>query len=516
MLLNDGIFWDDWLWVIALKEKNWSVIRDMGFERGAPLDTYFQWFFSGFHDIEFAHRFVAFLSILLAALLVYAICRQVGVLTRDESIWIALISMAYPAFQTQILLSTTNYLFYYMLFLGGVFLALKSQNRNFVLGYGLRFGALILFFLSFTLNSLLVFYFGFLLLLALFVRQLKALSVREMFTRFLPRHLDYILLPFLFWILKQGLFPVYGSYDTYNQFIFSPQLIRSSLVTFLDYGIFQQFYAPLQVFFTKRGVALLGLLSILWMIKDFRNSSFRHLTKSYGLLAYGFLLMSLAILPYIVVGRSPSLTGWGTRHSLLLALPVALIIVAVARILFHAPKGGFSVIGKILLTTLLLTFSFATISHYVGWQARWVKDRSMMVNLGQLNGAEEYSVYWIDDQFPLGGEANYDVYEWSSIFKLVWGGETRIGFHEPPSTTQKITDYKPIKGYNIDDFDPAGCQAILMIRQGASTHSEVGLVARYFYYRFLQPQSMQDFLVDITRVQVSAFASPLAVNCKQN
>src|SRR5512143_840826 len=99
LLFNDGIYWDDWLWILALKAKDWPRIRVAGFSRGAPLDAYFDWFFSMFRNTESAHRLVAFLSILLIAILTRALCRQAGRLSRVESWWVAVLAMVYPAFQ---------------------------------------------------------------------------------------------------------------------------------------------------------------------------------------------------------------------------------------------------------------------------------------------------------------------------------------------------------------------------------------------------------------------------------
>jgi hypothetical protein len=197
---------------------------------------------------------------------------------------------------------------------------------------------------------------------------------------------------------------------------------------------------------------------------------------------------------------------------LLLGLPVALVVVAIARILFSSFKTGFQKAGWVFLSTLLLAFSFATISHQVGWQARWVKDRSVMVNLAQLDGAGKYSVYWIDDRYILGGEDFYRFYEWSSMFKKVWGDETRIGLDIRYYTDKDFQDFEPYftKRYNLGEFHPGGRQAALIIRQGARPRSEVGLVARYYFHRFLRPRRMAEFLAGVTQVEVNPKQSRLA------
>jgi hypothetical protein len=518
LLFNDGIYWDDWLWVTALKEKNWPVIHAMGFERGIPLDSYFQWFFSGFQNIEFAHRFVAFLCILVSAMLVHAICRQVGVLTWSESLWIALVSMTYPAFQTQIILSTTNYLFYYMLFLGGVLLALKSKARSSFQRYGLRIGALILFFLSFSLASLLVFYFGFLLLLLLFVRRLKSFSLRETLTRFVPRHLDYIFLPFLYWAVKEIMFPQYGLYADYNRFQFSPVTLVLNLGGFLNNAVYFQLNSTLKQLLEQPALGLFIVLAA-YQIFPALKLNLRHFfsIKSYWLLGFGVVLFGLGIFPYVIVGQAPASHGWSTRDAILVGLPMALVILGAIGMVFSPDRERLSRPGFVFLLTVAVAFGLITVNNYLSWQARWVKDRSVMVNLGQLAGAEKYSIYWVDDQYPLGGEDNYRFYEWSSMFEQIWGDQTRIGLDQRYSTPKLIEELKPTftANYNLSDLDPAGCQATLTIRPRASPPPDFELVVRYLYYRFLRPQGMQDFLAGVTRVSVQLLPSLLAINCRQ-
>ncbi len=102
------------------------------------------------------------------------------------------------------------------------------------------------------------------------------------------------------------------------------------------------------------------------------------------------------------------------------------------------------------------------------------------------------------------------------MFKEVWGDERRIGFDQRYSTPKLLEDLSPTftTSYNLGDFDPAGCQAVLTIRPGASS-SDFKSAARYFYQKFLRPQGMRDFLVSVTQVSVQPSPSALAVNCRQ-
>ena len=531
LLLNDGIYWEDWIWISALKEKNWSIIYSMGFEKGAPADSYIQWFFSYFKNIEFAHRTVAFLSILFAAGLIYAICNKLRILNKTECLFISLVSMIYPGFQTQIVLSTTTYLLYYMLFLCAVLFVFKSITARSFTKYILRFASWILFYISFSYGPLLVFFWGFVIILVLYLQDFKIDNFKRIFFNTIPRLIDYILLPFIYWTIKVIFFPVpqYGLYAGCYEFVTSPGRLFHSLGMFLYNGIYGSFNATLVELISQPARWLFVLLGVSVWYTYFKGSmvhpseTSETLAKPSSLLTYGFLLMGLGMFPYIAVGSAFSLTGgWESRHLLLMALPIALIIVALARLLFNSPQKGYSLLGWVFISTLLIAFSFSTVSSYIGWQARWVKDRSVMLNLARLDGAKDYSIYWIDDQYPLGGENplsanNYRFYEWSSIFEKVWGDETRFGYNQRYPDPKLLEDHKKFftKRHNLSNCDPAGCQATLTIQQGALTGSVFSLVGRYYYYKFLRPQRMEDFLIRVTEIQVLPLSSSLAVNCKR-
>jgi len=517
ILLNDGVYFDGWIILNFIKGKDWAGLSNQFQEGGGILAGYLHWFLGHFPNIIFGYHLVAFVCIVSSGLLIYQIARLSGFVSREESLLLSLISLTYPAFQVGFELIILPYVASYSIFFLAVLLALWAEKMKKPAHYGLRLSAIVCFLVSFSINSLLVFYFGFLVLLVMFVRRMQSLSLREMLPHFLLRHLDYVFLPFLYWVIKEIAFPRHGLYINYNRFTFSPFAWIISLASFLYNGIFNQFNAALRELLNLPALAFFGILGILGMIRYFRGAFIHQSAKPSALLGYGISLIGLGVFPYVVVGKMAGLTGWSTRHSLLLALPVALVIVAITRLLFSVPKAGLSRSGWILLTMLILGFGLTMASNYLDWQARWVKDRSLMVNLGKLDGANKYSVYWVNDQYLLGGESYYRFYEWSSLFKRVWGDETRIGFDQRHSTPKLLADYKPFfnKRYNLGGFDPAGQQATLSIRRGKAEYSTIELVARYFYYRFLRQKRLSDFLADVTQVQVQQLPPPLEQNYRQ-
>ena len=522
LLFNDGIYWDGWIMHTYIAEGDWNSLYHHALEAGLPLAAYVRWVAGYFPNAVFGAKLMAFIFVVLSAILVYKIGKQSRLIGSLDSLWIALFSLSYPAFQVYIQFNVLHYLAAYFCFLLAILLALWSEQANRVKRLILRISSLVGFFVGFSLsNSLLMFYFAFLLFLFLCVRQLREISKQSLLTGFITRRLDFMLLPFLYWVVKRFSFPAHGSYAGYNQFLFSPRAIVVNLIGFFNNAIYGQLNHALAEIAKQPALWLFVILTALWFYSAFRVGSARFLggrVNSYALLAFGFLLLVLGMLPYVIVGKAPSLHGWNTRHALLVALPMAVIIVAIARLAFTEPAGSLPRQGWVFLAILVLAFSFSTIKNYISWQARWVKDRSIMANLATLDTAHGISVFWVDDQFPAGGEGYYRFYEWSSMFKTVWGDESRIGLDQRIHSAEFLVNGQQWgffnKTMNLSDFDPAGCQAILTIRRAPLLYSDAELSARYLFYKFFRGEDkLTEFLSGVTDIQVQPISSPQAVNC---
>ncbi len=95
------------------------------------------------------------------------------------------------------------YILCYTLFLLAVLLALRSEYAKGKVHDGLRVGSLAVFFFSFYLNSLLVFFPGFLLFLLVCAQRHSRVDLKKMLFPFVLCHLDFLLLPFLHWVVKE-------------------------------------------------------------------------------------------------------------------------------------------------------------------------------------------------------------------------------------------------------------------------------------------------------------------------
>ena len=192
LLLNDGVYWDGWLIYTDLIDKEWNSLYLCFVEVGLPLILYLHWFMGYFPNIIFGYKLAAFMSLTFSAILIFMICNELGRISRLESFFIAVLGLSYPAFQVSIELMMLPYLVCYCLFFCGVFLTMTSEKKRGLPHSSLRLFSLVFFFLSFTIESLLVFYYGFLLIFLMHFQRIKKFNVKKASIKFFQRRIDFI------------------------------------------------------------------------------------------------------------------------------------------------------------------------------------------------------------------------------------------------------------------------------------------------------------------------------------
>lgn len=530
MLLNDGVFADGWLLYSMLKHRDWEVVQSWFLEASMPASLYLHWSLAHLPNFVFWYRVLSFSIIVAAGCVVYLIGNSTGFVSRSESLAIAVIAATYPAYTVATVLVWVASDLYLLFFLVAAYLAIKSIQTAGLKSVLLRISALVLFLVSFIVNSLLVFYFGFLclFLLVLYTTRLKGLPFRQLVTRLGIYHLDFLLWPFVYWMLRPVFFPRHGLYTTYNEFQLSASSFLTHTLHFFDGGIRQCLSAVITFYLSRPDILLVLLLVSFWLYAMLQIGSARFAARSqpYGLLAFGVVLLSVAIFPYVAVGKSPQ-GNFSNRHSLLLELPMSIIIVAAVRILFSNSVNALSRIGFTSLVLLVFAFGVALNQNYMLLHARWIENRAIMANLEQMNQASYFSFYWVEDR-ALGMMPHaLSNMEWSGTFKEVWGGETRTAVSKPSSQYPTYDAFvSRRKGLFIPqrlttDFDPAGCQATMTITPGHASYkyfarrgSKSELVVRYLIYKYFKgPDELDRFLLDLVDIRIEATEAPQAFNC---
>ena len=510
LLLNDGIYWDGWFLNTILANKDMDSLRATFFDSGAPFHYCFHWLIGQLPDTLWAYRILSFASICLSAVFIYCLCLKLGWTGRVGSLVIALFSIGFSSNSTWVTTICSTYAFCYSLFFLAGFLALKTEEAD---GNGRslgRWAAPILFLVSFNINSMLVFYFGFLLLFGLYLVEKESVGLEEFLKRTLPKKLDYVLLPFLYWAFKQGFTQTRELFEDYNKINFSKNVFVESYLAYFQNGILlpiQEALANVDKHSSIILVLLPALILSRYILKKERNDHPPwHETKSLFVVFVGLVFLFLGIFPYAAVGKYPLEQGWTTRHTLLIPLPMGILFFGIFSMLFRKTTRSFQTVGLSLLFFFLALFAVSNISTYMSWQMRSIKDQSVMQKLKNLpDEARHYSVYWIVDKEPYGDQVYYRFFEWSLMFQRVWEGKHRTGFDvNSPYGFERYFDTEKYltRRFSSEEVDINGPQAALVILPGPYTENPIDTIARYFWLKYRKDGSLEKLLEQVTEIIV--------------
>lgn len=322
MLLNTrGYYWDDWAMIgnFSFQDANRQWLQNGNIWYG-----HFHWIFVSLQPYGVAlFRCFTFVAFLLCGFMVYGILRSLRILTPLEALFITLLFLLLPfnTMSRNVVINST-YTLCYLLFFSAFYLLMYRQSCNSTAKVALRLIALVLFFVAFTMNSLLVFYV--LPLAYMAYVELTAMHhnkpYKSLFGWFI-RHIDFIALPIIFYGLKSVFFKPYGLYEGYNSLHFLAlikAMITTPILSLLDLA---------HIGYLLTGslgyIALLCLFILL--LKQRRIPEKRYLLG----IAFGFLVLWLGMFGYIAVNKHTTFMDLADRHGILESLGAAIIIVFV-------------------------------------------------------------------------------------------------------------------------------------------------------------------------------------------
>jgi hypothetical protein len=549
LLANDGVYWDSWIVHTLIAEGNWEALvamtRDAG---GFPVNLYLRWglgqlpfgVVGGFHVAVFA-------AMLGSAWLIYLIANRTGWLTRNESAGLALFTLVYPAYQTSVELNTAKYPITWFVFLLACWCAMGIDRGAVGARVGRRVVALTLFALAFGTASLLVLYWWFGALWLLLSRAQPAAPAggpRVGVVRWVALRADFVFLPVVYWFASWSLFPQGGDHVGENTIHLTWDRISSGAEGFFLGALRAHWesalarlseltglvvhastpnggWAPVVGAILPVPVFAIGAAVIAVLAYRSATNSAASLwgpRRSSGfLLAFGLLGLICGTFPYIAVGSWPAESGWTTRHALLVALPLGLCVIGALRLLFAGSNRRWNAAGNALLAVVISLFTVSTVHYYLEWQARWVKDRSVLLHLAKMPEGAKFSLFWVADGVGLNVDG-YRFYEYAGMFRRAWGEPGRIGwdvrFQSQPAYTNSIGPASFTDRYNLAGFDPLGCQAVLYVRPGPSIAPPIEMAVRYLYYRALHPERLEAFLTGMTAPEIVPSPAPNAVHCR--
>jgi hypothetical protein len=420
LLLAGAIYWDDWVLFGVPPADILERFQQMGMTTWYPAGP--------LHVVlleagPWLYRVLTFGLMFGAGVALDRVLRRHPAMTDQFRYLTVLLFLILPFYWARVALIDIHYTICYFFF----FLAWALMPRH-------RALSVALFFLSFATNSLLVFF---------------ALPVAERFLllnpvdrspraagRFVRQNLDFILAPLVFFALKIWLFRPYGAYAGYNEGYSATNLLLSPIRQWNDLlEAIAQFagtmrlsastsLTPQFVLAMTSVVVAICLLKLRFLLGRNADQRVGNDGRVRGWAVVGMAAIGLALFPYWIIGKPPTFGSWGSRHQLLLALGVALMIAATI-----PPAGRWR---DRLALILVGTCTYLNAYTYVSFAVDWHKQQSLVKLFQQDRAVADASVVVLDDQsIAINAiRRRFDFYEWSGLLGMAFGSDKRLGVDE--------------------------------------------------------------------------------------
>jgi hypothetical protein len=538
-LLTDSIMWDDYLILAWITQGRFDWLYQFYSNYGiTPMGLVYLPFIAATPTASIAVLFAKFIcvaSVLLNAALVMLISVRVAHGDRVFAVLAGATAAAFPGlsgegFQPTFLL----YCFFVPVFLTGLLLFVETAqspaSRPII-----RVAGLIALLLSFSLNSLLVFFYA--LVPAVFYASIgrEQTAPRLLFVaggRFLLRHLDFLATPIVFWVIKEIFMPRVGIYARYNSLRLDwagiLQAYERLIPDMLQTVLFVPFSIPLAMWFAAAVFVIAALAGgpILSRLNYDRESRGQETAMLFGL---GCLALIGAALPYYLVGRRSIQTyGFMSRDNVLFPLAVSWVTAALTCMLlrFRCPwrmagsdwaeqlvqRAGIA--GFCALLTAQALFDWR---NHADWQAHHAYYRSVIEKVAHDQNITEASIVEVIDKLP-GDRAlqgwKYPTSIWSAILSAAFGKMTRLAipfppangsFYTPQEISRRLRDTEV--AFMFSDVDLNGPQSRLVVAPGQGARNPILLTLAYWRARFLAPGEMQDLLQSLTELKSTRLGS---------
>lgn len=518
LLLNDGLYYDSWMLDTHVRNGRYDVIFQWQLDHSRPLIGIYYVIAGYLFQPTFWHKFSVWLYLIINSLFIIKIAECFGLSWRD-CILISIFNLVYPAYQAYIEHSANPQIACYTSFLLGTWLVLRSNAGRYRVLKLIMGSAL--FFISFSIESLISFYIGFLALyIAYSFMMSPKLSFRQRLISKLWVLVGLAVLPLIYYALTRGFFPPQAHYTDYTQPKIQNLFVAYYWVSFINNSTVNILTWSLGAL---TGLGILASMFAYPMLNRFVNiqsssTSARVSVTVAQMLGFGALLFFVGMLPYISGGRVLILHGNESRFSMLIGLPMAIMITALFKWSYeHLPK--YTHVLHALVMLLMSAFIAANIESYVGWQAKWAKDRSWMLNLEPIQAAQPISIFLLDDRW-----------QWLDNERIGWYllNDRRLDFNPMVQRTLNTDKYPVVapvqadytdfykEAFFVGRYNPNGCRATLTIQRNpaAAQMGQFGIARRYWYYRFVEPNQMDAFLRGLTVVTVTPISDPAATACK--
>lgn len=419
LLMNRGIFWDDWIWVLNPDEFR-IALSELGvvFLKSFFLETV-TW-------PTWAAKLYVFLSFMVSGLFFFKSLKRLNFLDNRNLFLISLFFLVLPynTVGRSAAYSTIIYTTSYLLFFAAYDLYLKYRT-SVVSGWPASISILLsvlLFTLSFNMTSVLPFY-----VIIIFFTEIFLLKDRKDFKSYRPMFfkMAFICLHVLiFYLVKISLFPAHGTYAGYNSLSLSFSTFKEVLGEGTARAVFEpvvfSFFGKDISLFLKFNLKFLYLL-LMWAPVIYFKYKNKHFEMKLALVS--IVILWFSTLPYSAVSKMPDTYDWDSRHSILYPLGVALWLGSIFTCFANAR------LYKKVAVFFVLVFSVATLRLYVSVHGFYYQDLYLQTELNRYVKPERAELYVLSGNFVSGVlERRWRIYEPQGMLFIKHGIQNNLVF----------------------------------------------------------------------------------------
>ena len=418
IFFNDGLYWDGWLVEAWQQNKDRNSMRRFYSEVGMPILYFEHWILGRFPRRQFAYRVISLVSILTIAVCVFLTAVYTNAFDPPHAAMISLLLLSYPAYAVTFDgVVSLQYTFKIALFYMGCLFAATTINNFDLVHIAVFAVSLFLFFAAFNANSVLVYYWGFLLFYAWLVhtRSPDGFGAYEYL-----KIISLALLPIAYWVMKETLTPRHGYYKDYNKIRIRPFFFLQDGVRAFRYGMDVPIIKPVfEAVQSKNALFIFTSILLGSLAFDF-SKGLVPVPKLDALqfLVIGYALLFLGALPFILVGQGFHEGGWASKNCMLFHLPFALVVFGWLQFM---PQS----VGIALTPLILVANTLYIVRIHILYLAVSVKDKALLQWLAvnpQLSSASVIKIrdsHWIE--YPFEREtAMYRPAYLSCMVKRIW------------------------------------------------------------------------------------------------
>ena len=487
-LLNEGIYWDDWPELFDADIVLWKEFLEFGL-----------WFKGLIHlliDQPLVYQAVKFACFFLTAHVILSILQWV-----QRNLWAGLdafrrlvitsVFVLFPSNAAQVSLTfTPTFAALLLFFVGFYLLLLNVESRR--IWY--RLAALLTFFVSFQIESLLVLYALPIVVLVAALRQGQLTATIQS----CGRVADFFLLPIVYWLLRLSVFGPSGRFETYNSvtlpaMLDSPRYAWAALKVSLGEAV-----AP---FITNGTAALsvLGLFAVLCFLALRKSTpSETRLTESALGLVFGSVLFFVCVFPYIAAGHGPvfeyTQLEWYTRNELLIPIAAAVLVpsgLGGILSLFKSPR-----LTTIVYSLLLGGFLFAHVENCLVFQRDWFKQLGIVEHLREQPAIRDHTEFLLIEDRAVALSAMrrvYRPYDIDGLFQLAFADRR-------PRSFQVLTWAEYIDILRAAQHTAASARPLYVRIEPGQAHQTLMETAVLLGLRYYDPAVFRVQLLDVVNL----------------